>query len=48
MLRIENIYKTFENSGQTIEVLKGINMHVLPGETYGIIGPSGGWQIYLA
>ena len=41
MLGIENIYKTFENSGQIIQVLKGINMHVLPGETYGIIGPSG-------
>ena len=41
MLRIENIYKTFENNGQIIQVLKGINMHVLPGETYGIIGPSG-------
>jgi lipoprotein-releasing system ATP-binding protein len=41
MLQIENIYKTFENSGQIIQVLKGINMHVLPGETYGIIGPSG-------
>jgi lipoprotein-releasing system ATP-binding protein len=41
MLRIENIYKTFENSGQIIQVLKGINLHVLPGESYGIIGPSG-------
>jgi len=41
MLRIENIYKNFENSGQIIQVLKGINMHVLPGESYGIIGPSG-------
>jgi lipoprotein-releasing system ATP-binding protein len=41
MLQIENIYKTFENSGQIIQVLKGINMHVLPSETYGIIGPSG-------
>jgi lipoprotein-releasing system ATP-binding protein len=41
MLRIENIYKTFENNRQIIQVLKGINMHVLPGETYGIIGPSG-------
>jgi len=41
MLRIENIYKSFENSGQTIQVLKGINLHVLPGESYGIIGPSG-------
>jgi len=41
MLRIENIYKTFENSGQIIQVLKGMNLHVLPGESYGIIGPSG-------
>jgi len=41
MLRIENIYKTFENSGNTIQVLKGINLHVWPGESYGIIGPSG-------
>jgi len=41
MLRIENIYKTFENSGQIIQVLRGINLHVLPGESYGIIGPSG-------
>ncbi len=41
MLRIENIYKTFENSGQIIQVLKGINLHVLPGESFGIIGPSG-------
>ena len=41
MLRIENIYKTFENNGQIIQVLKGINLHVLPGESYSIIGPSG-------
>jgi len=41
MLRIENIYKTFENSGQIIQVLKGISLHVLPEESFGIIGPSG-------
>lgn len=41
MLRLENIYKTFENNGQIIQVLKGIDLHVLPGESYGIIGPSG-------
>ena len=41
MLRIENIYKTFENNGQIIQVLKGIDLHILPGESYGIIGPSG-------
>lgn len=41
MLQIENIYKSFENSGQIIQVLKGISLHVLPGESFGIIGPSG-------
>ena len=41
MLRIENVYKTFENNGRIIQVLKGINLHVLPGESYGIRGPSG-------
>lgn len=41
MLRVENVYKTFENNGQIIEVLQGVNLHVLPGESYGIMGPSG-------
>ncbi len=41
MLRIENIYKSFENNGKTIQVLKGITLHVLQGESFGIIGPSG-------
>ncbi len=41
MLQIEDIYKSFENSGQIIQVLKGIDLHVLPGEALAIIGPSG-------
>ncbi len=41
MLRIEDIHKGFENSGQIIQVLKGIDLHVLPGESFAIIGPSG-------
>lgn len=41
MLQIENIYKSFENNGRIIQVLKGINLHVLPGESFAIIGPSG-------
>jgi lipoprotein-releasing system ATP-binding protein len=41
MLRIEDIHKGFENSGQIIQVLKGIELHVLPGESFAIIGPSG-------
>jgi lipoprotein-releasing system ATP-binding protein len=41
MLQIEDIHKSFENSGQIIQVLKGINLQVSPGESLAIIGPSG-------
>jgi lipoprotein-releasing system ATP-binding protein len=41
LLRIENIYKDFENNGRLIQVLKGINLQVLPGESLAITGPSG-------
>jgi lipoprotein-releasing system ATP-binding protein len=41
MLRIENIYKDFENNSQILQVLKGIDLQVLPGDTLAIIGPSG-------
>jgi len=41
VLQIENIYKSFENNGQIIQVLKGINLQVLPGESLAITGPSG-------
>jgi len=46
MLQIENIYKSFENNGQIIQVLKGINLHVLPSESFAIIGPSGAGNVY--
>ncbi|UCH00864.1 MAG: ABC transporter ATP-binding protein [Deltaproteobacteria bacterium] len=41
MLRIENIHKRFENNGKIIQVLKGINLQVLAGESLAITGPSG-------
>jgi lipoprotein-releasing system ATP-binding protein len=41
MLRIENIHKRFENNGKIIQVLKGINLQVLRGESLAITGPSG-------
>ena len=41
MLRIENIHKDFEKNSQIIQVLKGIDLQVLPGESLAITGPSG-------
>jgi len=41
MLQIEDIYKDFENNGKIIQVLKGINLQVLPGDSLAITGPSG-------
>lgn len=41
MLQIENIHKSFENNGQIIQVLKGIDLRVSPGESLAITGPSG-------
>ena len=41
MLRIENIYKNFNNNGQIIQVLKGIDLQILPGDSLAIIGSSG-------
>jgi len=41
ILRIENIHKSFENNGKIVQVLKGIDLQVLPGESIAITGPSG-------
>lgn len=37
MIKIENLYKSFGH----LEVLKGINLDIQPGETVTILGPSG-------
>lgn len=40
-IEISNLYKTFYNKKQKIEVLKGIDLSVEKGEIYGIVGFSG-------
>ncbi len=41
ILRIENIHKSFENNGKIVQVLKGIDLQILPGESLAITGASG-------
>ncbi len=41
MLELENIYKSFPHDGHLIEVLKGIDLVVHPGESLSITGASG-------
>jgi len=41
MLELENIYKSFTHDGHLIEVLKGIDLVVHPGESLSITGTSG-------
>jgi lipoprotein-releasing system ATP-binding protein len=41
ILVTENIYKTYQNGPQNVEVIKGIQLEVQSGEIVVIIGPSG-------
>lgn len=43
MLNIENLYKSFGHN----EVLKGVNLHINPGEILVVVGPSGGGKTTL-
>ena len=41
MLRVSNLRKGFGSGSRRLEVLKGINMEVEPGELVSVMGPSG-------
>ena len=41
MLRVSNLRKGFGSGSRRLEVLKGINMEVKPGELVSLMGPSG-------
>ena len=38
---IENLFKSFQHMGRTLEVLKGIDLNIYPGEIIAVVGPSG-------
>ncbi len=40
-LRIEGLVRTYHKGGQAIEVLRGVDLEVEPGEQIAILGPSG-------
>lgn len=41
MIVLKDVYKTFEQNGERIEALKGVNIKVDKGDIYGVIGFSG-------
>lgn len=40
-IEVKDLYKTFRNKKESVQVLKGINLEVKKGEIYGIVGFSG-------
>ena len=38
---IEDLHKSFEHMGRTLQVLKGIDLSIFPGQILAIVGPSG-------
>jgi len=41
MLRLEEVFKSFHHHGEIIEILKGINLVIRPGDSMAIMGASG-------
>ncbi len=42
MISIENLHLTIEGK----EILKGIDLHLQPGDIYGLLGPNGAGKVH--
>ncbi|MBI4536883.1 MAG: ABC transporter ATP-binding protein [candidate division NC10 bacterium] len=40
-IRVRDVWKRFARDGEQVEVLKGVNLSIAPGELVAVVGPSG-------